>query len=349
MPHEEIVDRLASLEAENRELRTRLDRLERPVQTAGAPPAETTATQARGRRDLFKLAGAAAAGAVVGGLAAAQPAAADTGDNLLVGYTNFTQTDTSIWEGSGAAIESEFLSTGLSVVTPSAYTGIFVHAQTDALFASSSEHAVTAKAAMEGLALRFNRVHIHLGPLDQNVVDKIPPPQRTGEFFTAGSLDSDATGGLWYCVADGTPGTWRKLAGTASAGTFHPVTPGRVYDSRKAAPQPGVLAGGANRTVSAADRRDLNTGAVVEANFVPAGATAVAANVTIVSQSGDGYLAINPGGDTTVNASAINWTAGGQIPANALPLKLNGNRQVTVVAGGGGSTHFIVDVLGYYL
>jgi hypothetical protein len=153
---------------------------------------------------------------------------------------------------------------------------------------------------------------------------------------------------LWLCVDAGTPGKWRKIVGRGTAGAFHAITPARVYDSRQALPSPGILNSGQNRTISVKDSRAINGGAVVENNTVPAGATAVAANITVVGTVGTGYLAINPGGDTAVNASTINWFGGGQILANGVGLTLNSNRELTIVCAGGGKTHFIVDITGYY-
>jgi len=178
---------------------------------------------------------------------------------------------------------------------------------------------------------------------------KTVPSTRTDEHLV-GEMES-VDGDLWFCVVAGTPGTWRKITGPGVAGGFHPLTPGRVYDSRQANPANGPISAGQNRTISVADRRDalLSTGAVVEANFVPAGATAVAANVTITQTAGSGYLVFNPGGNTTVGASTINWKADNQDIANGVILTLDASRQLTIVAGGGGSTDFIVDITGYYL
>jgi hypothetical protein len=92
-------------------------------------------------------------------------------------------------------------------------------------------------------------------------------------------------------------------------------------------------------------------GAIAQANFVPKGATAVTANVTITGTVGAGSLTVNPFGVTTHNTSTINWFAAGQTLANGVTLTLGGNRQVTVVCSGTASaaTHFIIDVTGYYL
>ena len=160
----------------------------------------------------------------------------------------------------------------------------------------------------------------------------------------AGTLASDASGALWWSPSNG---VFQMLFQPV----FHSLAPGRVYDSRQAAPSTGILAAGANRTISVADRRDANltTGAVVQANFVPAGATAVSANVTITQTSGSGYLTVNPGGNTTIGASTINWSSSNQDIANGIILTLDASRQLTIVGGGGGSTHFIIDVNGYFL
>lgn len=173
------------------------------------------------------------------------------------------------------------------------------------------------------------------------------PPTRANA-HEPGVLEADVQGDLWFCYKGGTPGDWRRVTGRGTAGAFTVVAPGRVYDSRVAAPSPGTLTGGQHRTISVADRRDPTTGAVALADFVPTGATAIAANVTIVSTDGAGFLVCNPGGTTTVDASTINWSAAGQVLANGVILALDDQRRLTIVAGGGGTTHVLVDVTGYW-
>jgi hypothetical protein len=48
-----------------------------------------------------------------------------------------------------------------------------------------------------------------------------------------------------------------------------------------------------------------------------------------------------------VTSSAINWFADDLILANASVVGIDANRQITVIAGGGGTTDFAVDVVGY--
>ena len=168
-----------------------------------------------------------------------------------------------------------------------------------------------------------------------------------------GTLARDAAGNLWYCSTSGTPGAWRTLGGPGSAGAFHALTPGRVFDSRVAAPATGALTAGGSKLVSVAAKRDLVTGAIVvgSENFVPAGATAISANITVVNTVGSGFLAANPGGTVVVSAATINWYGPGQILNNGVIVTLNTNRELTVVAGGAGgaSTDFVIDVTGYFL
>lgn len=162
---------------------------------------------------------------------------------------------------------------------------------------------------------------------------------------TVGSIARDAAGNLWFCH---TNGQWRKLAGPAAAGAFHAISPVRVYDSRAAAPTPGVLAPNASRVVSIKDGRNA-AGAVTAADVVPAGATAVTFNVTVTGATGPNYLSVVPGNAAGFTTSTLNW-AGGADVANGGVVKLDANRQIKLFMGDQtGSSHVIVDITGYYL
>jgi len=177
-----------------------------------------------------------------------------------------------------------------------------------------------------------------------------PPPSYLSTAQYAGSIKLDSTNVLWLCVESGTPGVWQQIGGLGVAGAYHAVTPSRVYDSRLSTyPLNGVLSSGQNRTISVANSYNTTSGAPVTSNFVPAGATAVFANVGVVNTVGEGWLAVNPGGTFGVGASTINWSAAGQILANGVALTLNGSRQLTVVNGSPGSTNFFIDITGYWL
>lgn len=162
----------------------------------------------------------------------------------------------------------------------------------------------------------------------------------------AGDFFVDSLDAIYVCVTSGTPGIWRQLTSLPSAGALIPISPTRVYDSRRGTGG-GPLAGGQDRLVSVANGIDIVTGALATENLVPAGATAIQYNLTIVNTVATGYLQVAPGDATFITSSSINWTGSGQIAANGLMVKLDGNRQVRAFASGG-STDFVIDVLGYY-
>jgi hypothetical protein len=197
------------------------------------------------------------------------------------------------------------------------------------------------------------RAHMMWDPLGK------PAPERTDDdFHAAGEMICDEDASLWFCVDGGMPGTWVQLAGkkmipgptpSTLLPQFHPVTPGRVYDSRSPKPAHGPIDPSAHRTVSVADQRSIDSGEVTTPNFVPVGATAITANVTVVNTKGAGFIVVNPGGNVSIGASTSNWFADNQTLANGVSLTLNALRELTIVAGGGGGTDFIIDVSGYYL
>jgi len=153
----------------------------------------------------------------------------------------------------------------------------------------------------------------------------------------AGELYSDETATLWLCVLDGTPGTWRELSGTTSSGSFHAISPKRVYDSRTAA---GKLAAGEDRAISVA------TANGVEA--IPTGATAVSMTFTVTeTEGGGGFVAVRPAGTPYEGTSSINWFGPGQNLATTVISALGGDRQVNLW-GGVAATHVVVDLTGYY-
>ena len=186
-----------------------------------------------------------------------------------------------------------------------------------------------------GLYVEGRRATMRLGAMQNTPTD---------DFVNrvAGEVVYDSAGDLWLCVGAGQPGVWRKLAGPAAAGAFHAISPSRVYDSR----QLGALGTDQNRLVSVANTVD-NRGVTLVADTVPLGATAIAYNLTVTGTVGAGYLSVNEGGNASNSSSAINWAASGSTIANGSIVKVNDNRQVTVVCGGG-STNFIIDVVGYF-
>jgi hypothetical protein len=168
---------------------------------------------------------------------------------------------------------------------------------------------------------------------------------------TVGTLARDAASNLWYCTASGTPGTWINLARALAPLVFFPLTPYRAYDSREALPAQGPLAMGNTRTIVIKDQRAVTGGAVTTADRVPAGATAITANITVVNTVSGGFLTANPGGNLVVTAATINWSETGQILNNGVTLAIGAAaRDLSIIAGGsaGAQTDFVIDVTGYF-
>ncbi len=122
---------------------------------------------------------------------------------------------------------------------------------------------------------------------------------------------------------------------------FYTLAPCRLVDTRQPAGPlggPALAGGGAQRVFPVAGHCG-----------VPAGARAVAANVTVVSPGGPGDLRLGPVGlgDRT---STINFRAG-EARANEAILSLTGNPLGEVAVQADifpGAAHLVVDVSGYF-
>ncbi|HEV7810636.1 MAG TPA: hypothetical protein VGO64_08550, partial [Candidatus Limnocylindrales bacterium] len=123
-------------------------------------------------------------------------------------------------------------------------------------------------------------------------------------------------------------------------GTYTTVTPSRILDSRGA----GL---GLIGRFNAGTGRSLQ---VTGAGGVPAGATAITGNLTVVNQQAAGYLSVTP--DVPVGtppSSSLNFPVG-DVRANGLTAALNaaGQLAITYTAPAGKTADVILDVTGYY-
>lgn len=124
----------------------------------------------------------------------------------------------------------------------------------------------------------------------------------------------------------------------ASALDFYTVDPCRIYDSRLT--QVGPLVSGVARVVQGAGLC-----------AIPAGARAVAANVTVISPTGAGNVSLYPGNYPQPVASTLNFLPGVTRSNQAiLPLATDGAGTVTALAAvaESGNAHVVIDVSGYF-
>jgi streptogramin lyase len=149
-------------------------------------------------------------------------------------------------------------------------------------------------------------------------------------------------GNLW--LAEQAPDLIARFALPAlpppPAASFYTLTPCRVIDSRNSAGPyggPALLSGG------------TRVFAVSGQCGIPSSATAVAMNIAVTQPTnGPGFLTLYPAGAALPTTSSINFRAG-QTRANNAILPLSGSGALSVYCQqGGGTTHFILDVTGYF-
>jgi hypothetical protein len=332
MDHDHLVERIAALEAE-------LSRLK----------------AATSRREMFKKLAVAGAGAVAGAAAVATPAAAADGQNLMLGTAGDainTETTRTILTYTGPVLAAGPDSTFLAVRDDTAtqvqpetagFTAIVNEKARSALFGYSQGDGVGLHGISEqgfgmiafcrdGVGGHFQggRANVNLPPFGT------PPPLRTDEHL-AGEIVHDQNGDVWICVGAGTPGVWRKLAGPGTAGQLHLLAaPLRLYDSR--ATGDGPLGAGAQRTVALAS------------TAAPLQTTGAMISLTLTQTLDSGFVAVFANGATYEGNSNLNWFADNQTFAVTTVTAVDAAQKINVLAGGpgGASTHFIVDVVGYY-
>jgi hypothetical protein len=118
------------------------------------------------------------------------------------------------------------------------------------------------------------------------------------------------------------------------SGGFRAVQPQRLLDTR----------GG--RALGPGARLDLPVAGPASGGAVPAGAVAVAMNVTAVEPSAGGYLTVWPAGRTRPTASNVNMVAGQTVP-NLVVSGVGADGSISVF-NAAGSTDVLVDVLGWF-
>lgn len=365
-------------------LERRVEELTRLLETKQDRTEAPAADEPVSRRAALRTAGMLAAGAVAGGvgaIAAASPAAATTAyysaTGSLPGLTASTTNPSfpaisasatsdaaaiqAYSSSAGAALMADGSQTSIQAYGPAGGTGVDVqlngigaiglkvsglYSDSKAIVATSSDTAVTGSSGNVGGSFGGLRAALHLA------VGSGDPGEAFGVTFADGDIQRSTDGSLWYCIEAGlgAPARWRKISGPSTGGAFHPVTPFRAYDSRKSAyTVNGPIANSTQRTIRIADSHNVADGTTLVSYVIPAGATAIAANVTVTATTGNSYFCINPGGTTTLGASTINWFGAGQTIANGVILKVSDTLEVTVVAGNSaGSAQLIIDVTGYW-
>lgn len=158
----------------------------------------------------------------------------------------------------------------------------------------------------------------------------------------AGDVVTDAGGNLWVCVAAGTPGSWRKLAGPATSGTLHLLpAPVRIYDSRAGStPDQGPKTPFAPNSTRMFDCK-------VNGSGVPAGAAGALITVLLVNAfAGSGNMTVWANGVARPASNTMVWggTAGRFTGSATTALDASARIQVHCSA----RTDLVLDVVGFY-
>ena len=123
-----------------------------------------------------------------------------------------------------------------------------------------------------------------------------------------------------------------KAAGQA-AGTFSPVSPIRVLDTRNSSP------------VAADSAVSFQVAGV---NGIPARVSAVVFNLTVTQPRSVGFITAYASGAARPNASNLNFSAGQTVP-NLVTVPVGANGRVTLFNRSSGASQLIADVTGYYV
>jgi hypothetical protein len=145
-------------------------------------------------------------------------------------------------------------------------------------------------------------------------------------------------GHVWYCHLGGvgSASRWVRLSST-----YVPLdAPARVYDSRPGKAPAAVVKGrilhGQERVVDATN-----------ADTIPTGVSAAMVNLTVAETGAPGWLSLRRNGVAWGGTSTINWTGAGQTLANGSAVGCDAAGAVRVRCAG--DTHFLLDVVGYWL
>ena len=125
-------------------------------------------------------------------------------------------------------------------------------------------------------------------------------------------------------------------SGNAQALQFYNVTPCRAVDTRTG--YGGIVLGSTTRTFQ-----------MKGVCGVPLDAKTVTLNVTVVGPTQGGFVVLWPAGMPLPLVSNINFNAGEPAIANGavVPVAVS-NPDLSLIASGGGTTHVILDVTGYF-
>jgi len=157
--------------------------------------------------------------------------------------------------------------------------------------------------------------------------------------YTGVAQDPQDPNAVWQTNEVSTGGWLTHISplSTAVGTTLVPITPQRVLNTRPAL---------ADRLTHGVPR----TWQVAGVGAIPANALAVTGNVTVVGQTGAGFVSVTPRPTDTPTSSTINFPVG-DVRANnvTIPLGPAGTLSAVYISSAGKRTHLLFDVTGYFV
>ena len=160
--------------------------------------------------------------------------------------------------------------------------------------------------------------------VSNRVIAKLGANGRVTVYNNAGSTDVIVDVNGWFTDA----------SQTGTSGTYAPLTPARILDTRTGA-------GGISGPRPGGSTVDVQVGGL---GGVPSWASAVVLNATVVAPKGPGYLTVFPAGTAQPLASDLNYAAG-EIRPNLVVVELGAGGKVSLFTSTG--TDVVFDVAGF--
>ncbi len=329
------------------------------------------------RRNLLKWGGLGAAAALaaagtasVTGLGQAPIAHAADGDNIVLGTTNYSSTETVVSFGDSDPTNPNIDHIGLTVYNGSLYDDYYVAQLKVGLRGSSDAYGVAGSGGSAGVIGYSNNQGAGIGSSGLNAavmgvstltqgssVDFYangsgiilqtswggvgnPGGALDDDFYQMGAMVRDNNGDMYICIAPASdtlgwvPSSWKKVCaldtGFLGGGTGLLPTPQRIYDTRKSG---GPFKGSVARTIQ------------VTGQQIPGDAVGCIGNLTVTNATAGGYLVIYPAGSPKPITSTVNFLAG-QTVANSFVVGL-GSGKVTIHSFTSGQCNVILDITGF--
>lgn len=132
-------------------------------------------------------------------------------------------------------------------------------------------------------------------------------------------------------------------AGSGTQSSFVPITPCRLADTRVQTP-----VGTRATPIGAGETVTLQVTGSNGQCILPADATGIASNVTVVNPTAASYLTVFPADAAQPLASNLNWTAASSATPNQVTVALSATGAVKVF-NNAGTIDVVVDIVGYYV